>query len=87
MQVTHRTTIVSKCPRGCSDVYDAEFRTADLVMVEDIAKCIERATESALTQEQLTQALANDTQCRVVTTGVHSTSTGPFDTRVEAEPQ
>lgn len=87
MNVVHRTTIVAKCPKGCDDVYSAEFHATTTVMVEEIASTIKLVAASATTQEDLTQRLATLTDCKVVTVGRHNTSEGSFETTVEADPE
>ncbi len=82
MKASHRRNIAAKCPMGCIDVYAAEFLTNEIVMVEDIDKAIAAAWGVAITQEELTQKLADITGCRVVTNGRH----GVYDTTVEASP-
>jgi hypothetical protein len=82
MRTTHRTTIVGQCPHGCPDVYEAEFHTTKLIRVEDIQAAIDRLTSGPLYQEELTKLLAIETECRVVTRGMH----GRFETTCEAEP-
>lgn len=83
MRTVHRTFIVSRCPLGCMDCYETEFHTDRLVMVESIQSHIDGLTKEATTQEELTQALADRTECRVVTKGTHSR----FLTECEAEPK
>ena len=85
MKVVHRITIIGQCPKGCSDIYQAEFHTNQTIMVEDIGRSISLATKTALTQEELTQRLADLTDCRVVTHGTHQTKQGPFETMVEVD--
>jgi hypothetical protein len=83
MQTVHRITIVGKCPLGCQDIYQAEFHISNKVIeVGDIADAIKEATENPIYQEVLTQLLADNTGCRVVTVGRHS----QFETTCEAEP-
>jgi hypothetical protein len=82
--VTHRTTIVGKCPHGCADVYEAEFAASGrVVRVEDIQAVIDAVTAEPCYQEHLTQVLANLTGCVVSTVGEH----GRFATTCRAEPE
>lgn len=83
MTTIHRTTIVGKCPLGCADVYEAEFHVkSKLIEVGDIADAIKEATENPIYQENLTQLLADNIGCKVVTKGRHT----QFETTCEAEP-
>lgn len=82
VETVHRTTIVGRCPLGCADVYDAEFRvTGDAVLqVERIAEAVADLTRDPVFQEDLTRRLAARLGCVVVTRGRH----GVFDTECTA---
>ncbi len=83
MQTVHRTTIIGKCPLGCDDLYDAEFHvTNTFIEVGDIFDAIKEATEEPIYQEALTQILADNIGCKVITKGRHM----QFETTCEAEP-
>lgn len=81
-ETVHKTAIVGRCPHGCADVYDAEFRvTGDAVLqVERIAETIADLTREPVYQEDLTRRLARLLGCVVVTRGRH----GVFDTECRA---
>jgi hypothetical protein len=84
MKTIHRTTIVGRCPHGCDDVYEAEFRISDrIVVVESIQEAINESTADPIYQEELTQKLADLIGCEVATKGVH----GPFCTECIANPR
>lgn len=72
MIVTHKTSIVCKCPiSNHSDYYVAEFKTTKLIQVENIAEAIQKHTRSPIFQEHLTKNLAEELQCEVTTAGRH----------------
>jgi hypothetical protein len=83
-ETVHKTTIISKCPHGANDVYEAEFHISGsrTIPVEDIESAISNKTSSPIYQEDLTLALAMIFKCKVVTTGRH----GNFTTRCSSEP-
>ena len=83
-RVTHRTTIVGKCPHGCQDIYQAEFHVDHRVItIESIQEAIDTTTEKPIYQEDLTQALANKVGCKVITKGSH----GRFETTCVSDPE
>lgn len=87
MLTIHRTTIVGECPLGCIDIYEAEFHVVSRVIeVGDIADAIREATEEPIYQEDLTQLLANNLGCKVVTRGMHTQKQVNFSSTCEAEP-
>jgi len=83
MMVIHKTMIVGKCPHGCADLYQAEFRVRNRVIpVERIQEEIDAATKEPIYQEDLTQALADSLGCEVQLEGVH----GRFNSISSATP-
>lgn len=74
MITKHRTTIKSRCPvSSMIDEYDVTFSVRGrIVPVEQIKDVIDRLTEKALFQEELTKELSKRLQCDVKTIGTHS---------------
>lgn len=83
MNTIHRTSISSRCPHGGGDYYTAEFNVGTrFVAVETIQKAIDALTLQPIYQEELTQLLANELKCGVITRGTH----GKFSTECHAWP-
>jgi len=82
MKTIHRTTISAQCPHGHADLYDVEFHTACLVLVESLQKAIDESVGTPAYQEELTIKLAEKSGCHVVTRGRHL----KFETECTADP-
>jgi heterodisulfide reductase subunit C len=73
MKVTHKFPVVCACPVDArQDVYDCTVETNRTVKVEDILAAAQRATAKPAFQEDITERLAADLGCRVMTIGRHS---------------
>jgi hypothetical protein len=85
---THSIQIKATCPVDgmTEDEYDCDVDvpTGYLVYAEAIMKAVDQATQFPITQEALTQKLADKLRSRVTTTGSHAT--GRVKTTVTREP-
>lgn len=72
MKVCHRIKIKSICPvNGDADHYTAYCYTSGLLYCEKIVAARDDLTTKPVTQEVLTQALADRLGCKVRTVGTH----------------
>jgi len=74
VKVRHRITINSKCPvNGDADHYTADVFVAGLLYCEKVRDAVADLTREPVTQEVLTQQLADRLGCKVRTRGTHGT--------------
>jgi hypothetical protein len=86
MKVRHTITIHSLCPvNGDLDRYVCHVYPSSLLYCEAVRDAVDELTTEPVTQEGLTQALANKLGCRVCTEGTHCR--GRVTTKVVCHPQ
>lgn len=72
---SHSITVKARCPvdPNVVDEYEVTIFVPEgtHVWAEAITKAVDLFTESAISQEHLTQALANFLRCRVISKGTH----------------
>jgi hypothetical protein len=72
MRVRHRILVDAVCPvNGDPDRYVCDVYPLTLLYCETVEVMARQATAEPVTQEQLTQRLANDLGCAVRTRGTH----------------
>ncbi len=87
MKTRHSVVIHSTCPvNGDADVYFCRVYPPDgtVLYCEAIEAAVKEATKSPITQEAITQQLANALNCKIKTTGVHCR--GRVASKVVCEP-
>lgn len=74
MKVRHTVVVESICPvNGDSDRYiaDVDVWPGGFILCEDVLAAVQPLVKEAITQEKLTQLLADRLGCRVKTRGSH----------------
>ena len=72
MKARHRITIESRCPvNNDLDRYVCDVYPTRLLFCEKLELVVFKATRGPITQEELTQKLADDLDCMVRTRGQH----------------
>ena len=86
MKTRHHVLIRSTCPvNGDTDFYDCfVYTTTRVLPCEEVADAVERLTQGPVFQEVLTQQLADQLRCKVMTIGRHTA--GKIETTVVCRP-